>query len=279
MRRKINWVANSVLGLYLCLLMFSACHSDVVKLDKDQFTYLLLEMHKVDAALNVSSDLRSRGQKKNYAYYNALFDKYGITNAEFDSCMHYYSANMESFDKMYDFIIDSLNRELTIKDTILVRLRKNDSISFYYGKDTLTFSKLEHNLLITEDSLTEGEYHFSMKMKLDTISTSKNVYIESYFLTPDKDTLKVRNLRVLQDTMERNYQWKQYIDSSYTTLEIYIVAQKIRSQKAKELKAKKDYVEGELYDIKLLRPFLPQNTEKRLKKGLKSQAVYRKKNT
>ena len=107
-------------GLLILLLVgFTGCSRKKVPLDEKKFTALLIDLHRTDGTLSVARGLSGLNELKNYAYYNDLFRKYGITRAEFDSCMYYYSANTELFSQMYDVVIDSLNRQMTAVDMIL----------------------------------------------------------------------------------------------------------------------------------------------------------------
>ena len=78
-------------GLLILLLVgFTGCSRKKVPLDEKKFTALLIDLHRTDGTLSVARGLSGLNELKNYAYYNDLFRKYGITRAEFDSCMYYY---------------------------------------------------------------------------------------------------------------------------------------------------------------------------------------------
>ena len=198
------------------LLAFFSCNKEVA-LEEKEFQMLLLDMHKLDGILNVKRN-SYQDKKKNGVYYDELFAKYGITKADFDSCMYYYSGNAEAFSKMYDVIVDSLNKELTDIDLILSDLKKNDTVNLYRYYDTLFIDSMK---TITLDSLEGGFYKFSTSLKFDTTINNRLRRIESRFISSDnKDTLLVNTSIVAPDSNLRSYSWTQYIDSVYSRLEI-----------------------------------------------------------
>lgn len=245
-------------GFVFCL---AACSHEKAALDQDQFTALLIDMHMADGTLSQSQGYSTNQDKKNYAYYNAVFDKYGITRADFDSCLYYYSSRMELFDRIYDVVIDTLNRRLTEQDRRLKELKSRDSVNYFPGPDTL-FLDAEHPVWIAEiDSIVPGYYKFSTTVKLDTVEKKRENRIVAFFLSPDrKDTLHVRKIHMMTDTMSRRYNWAQYADSSFNRLVI-----KIADTDHPE---KLNYKRGRIWGTTLFRPYTSASTEERLKKSL-----------
>lgn len=265
--------------LCLCIVFVCGCQNKKVPLDKDQFTALLIDMHRVDGTLTVGGRTYGNDELKNYAYYNDLFKKYGITRADFDSCMFYYSAQTVMFSKMYDVIIDSLNKQLTGVDKVLNELKANDSVNYFPVLDTM---RLDTVVTVVVDSIVPGLYKFGTVLKFDSLAPNRTRKIVSYFLSADEtDTLKVHDLIVIPDTNNRSYSWSQYADSVYSRLVIRymeVVPENKRvhvDQKGKIVKNKKE----KLYDPKdfgvqsmkneLFRPYISRESEKRLKQGLR----------
>ncbi|MDE7073732.1 MAG: DUF4296 domain-containing protein [Odoribacter sp.] len=193
-----------------------ACQEKAMPLDRRQFTALLIDLHKVDGTLAVNRGMRNGGDLKNYAYYNELFRKYGITRADFDSCMYYYSSQTKVFAEIYDVVMDSLNREVTQVGKLLNELKAKDSVNYFPVVDTL---RLDSVLSFTVDSIVPGLYKFSASFQFDSLSALRTRRIASYFVSADnRDTLKVRDIVVVIDTNRRDYNWSQYADSVYSRL-------------------------------------------------------------
>ena len=210
----------------LWLLLAYACQKPTVPLDTEQFRSLLIDLHKVDGTLAVNRGMRGNNELKNYAYYNDLFQKYGISREDFDTCMYYYSAQTNLFSEMYDFVVDSLNKELTLADKVLKDLRVNDSVNYFpriFLSDSLLSDtlRLDSVVTVTIDSIVPGLYKFSTTLQFDSISSNRTRYIVSYFVSEDdRDTLWARHISVGLDTIRRSYNWSQYADSLCSRLVI-----------------------------------------------------------
>lgn len=251
---KGMWILGSV------LLIFIACSQKKVPLDRQQFTALLIDMHVADGTLAQTKGYSAENEKKNYAYYNSVFRKYGIDRAEFDSCMRYYSAQTALFSKLYDVVIDSLNKRLTDKNRVLNELRSRDSVNYFPRLDTIVLDTAHPVFTIVVDSLQAGLYRFATTIKFDTLDKGKNNRITAFFLTPDdKDTLYVREVKVLSDTLQHLYNWSQYIDSSYNRL----VVKMVDTDKSK----KQHFRKGRIWGTTLYRPYISSKTEQRLNKS------------
>ncbi len=272
-----------LIGLLVCITF--SCRKKEIPLDMEEFKWLLLDMHKVDGTLAVGRGMYGYEEKKNYAYYNELFKKYGITREEFDSCLYFYSAQTNKFSKMYDFIIDSLNKQLTVVDRVVKELKANDSVNYFPQKlDTVALDTilLDSVVIVTIDSIVPGLYKFSTTLRFDSISRNRARRIASYFLSDDrKDTLHVRSITVAPDTVKRVYNWSQYVDSVYSHLEIRYMEEVPEKERPKIYKngkvvpGKKEKpinlmeFKGISWDNQLFRPYISRETEKRLKQGLR----------
>lgn len=279
-------IRRIVFGLLAGVLVFLAfsCKKQVVPLDEDEFKWLLLDMHRVDGTLAVGRGMYGREELKNYSYYNDLFKKYGITREDFDSCLYYYSAQTKLFSQMYDFIIDSLNKQLTVTERVLKELKANDSVNYFprmLDSVPLDTISLDSVVIVTVDSIVPGLYKFSTTLKFDTLSRNRCRRIAACFMSENKkDTLHVRNILITPDTVKRVYTWSQYVDSVYSHLEIrymevvpeeerptmYRNGKAVRNKKEKPLDLKE--IKGFSWDNQLFRPYISRETERRLKQGL-----------
>ena len=173
---KGMWILGSV------LLIFIACSQKKVPLDQQQFTALLIDMHVADGTLAQTKGYSAENEKKNYAYYNSVFRKYGIDRAEFDSCMRYYSAQTALFSKLYDVVIDSLNKRLTDKNRVLNELRSRDSVNYFPRLDTIVLDTAHPVFTIVVDSLQAGLYRFATTIKFDTLDKGKIIVLPLFSL-------------------------------------------------------------------------------------------------
>lgn len=71
---------------------------------------LLVDLHRADGALQVSGVLYSSDEAL-AAYYQSVLEKYGVTQAQFDSSLAWYTDNPNLFDKMYPNVIAELEKQ------------------------------------------------------------------------------------------------------------------------------------------------------------------------
>lgn len=254
---RLGWLA-----IVLLLVCSTGCRQKKVALDEQKFTSLLIDLHRTDGTLSIARGLNALSELKNYHYYNDVFNKYGITRAEFDTCMYYYSAQTALFSKMYDVVIDSLNSRITSIDLIIKELKSRDSVNLFPVLDTLVFDSCYTHIWVELDSIVPGQYKFNTVFKFDALDKGKNNRITSFFVSGDnRDTLKVRDTYVVSDTVEHTYRWNQYVDSTFQRLVIKFVD----SDDLDKLKKRK----GRAWNIELFQPYVSRETEKRLKQTMR----------
>ena len=272
MKLKYIFLLSLIVSVFSC--------GNNLPLDEIEFQSLLLEMHKYDGIFK--EEKKNNQGLDNTSYYVKLFNKYGITEAEFDSCMYHYSGNVKQFDKMYDFIVDSLNKELTDLDLMLKELKSKDTINLFPTTDTLFLDTVKTIVL---DSLIPGMYKFSCKIQCDSVDKNRLRRIEGRFISSDdKDTLLVKTLSIAPDTIFREYSWGQYIDSLYTRVE-FIYLNEIPFEERPRIYSKGKWKEPsrkvKAYSIQKFKPFVfdnslyrvyrPVSTQKRLKRDLENK--------
>lgn len=250
-------------GIWCVLIVCCVCGCSRRKavLDRKQFTALLIDMHATDGLLSISRGFTPDREKKNYTYYNGVFEKYGITKADFDSCMYFYTSRPELFSEIYGVVIDSLSRRVTAEERIMQKLKANDSVNYYRGPDTLVIDTFPFSYRYVLDSIQPGNYKFNVMVRFDTVDAGKNNRISACFISADdKDTLKVREIKLITDTLAHRYQWSQYADSVYSRLEIRF----LDADNLEQLK----YRKAVLWDITLFKPYTSPSKISRLEAGL-----------
>lgn len=250
MKKKKLWILCIIIGIMACFRE--------VPLNEKEFISLLIDIHMADATLSVWHD--ERGDERTvYMYYNDIFNKYGISKSDFDSCMRYYVAQPEIFGKIYAVVMDTLNRRMTNITREWNILTANDSINLFPGYRMQVFDTLGCDSVIYEDEfigllcageweecvttgdtaylneqnpfvtiemndIVPGMYKFNTILKFDHKDKGKRNRITSYFLSDQNDTLKVHDVRVSSDSIQHHYAWTHYVaDSAYRHLVIRLV--------------------------------------------------------
>ena len=70
----------------------------------------MIDLHKTDALLMVKGNYTISREAKNI-YYAQVMEKHGVTQAQFDSSLVWYTAHPALFDKIYPKVLKELKSE------------------------------------------------------------------------------------------------------------------------------------------------------------------------
>lgn len=71
---------------------------------------VLVDLHKTDALLQITGKMHISAED-NAIYYAQVLEKHGITQAQFDSSLVWYTAHPQLFDKIYPRVMADLKAE------------------------------------------------------------------------------------------------------------------------------------------------------------------------
>lgn len=213
--------------LLLATLLLFSCSKKEEKtyLSKDDFTRILFDIHLTDGVLT-SQNIVSRGKEYRPSfYYNSIYKKYNITPQQFDSCVIFFAQNSTVYEKMYEKVIDSLNRmdtqfRITLKDSLVVR----DTVNLWKGRRRVFLSRGRHEDLSFSIPITEtGIYTVRAKIRRFKDDRSSKPILNAYFWK--EDSLQKAE-RIYFDTIPINYSddfvsyetQLEYSDSTYKEL-------------------------------------------------------------
>ncbi len=97
-------------------IIFVACTRSTVEvdptgiLDKSKFIDVLKDKALAEAALNVNAK-NVGGEKYDSVYNFNIYGEHGVTKAQFDSTMKFYSARPAELKELMDSVLQSLNLE------------------------------------------------------------------------------------------------------------------------------------------------------------------------
>lgn len=103
-------ITNNFFRLFFVIgimLVLSACSRPKGVLSESKMTKVLVDMHKTEATLT-EKNLYYGPYSKKAPYYNNIFKRNGITQAQFDSSLVWYTKNPQKFENMYDEVIKQL---------------------------------------------------------------------------------------------------------------------------------------------------------------------------
>jgi len=98
----------------LCILSFVALYMCSCRphgiLSSRKMREVMLDLHKTDALLQVSKIQHGHSEAKDM-YYAMVLEQHGVTQAEFDSSLVWYTAHPQLFDKIYPKVLKQLETE------------------------------------------------------------------------------------------------------------------------------------------------------------------------
>ncbi|HET7734121.1 MAG TPA: DUF4296 domain-containing protein [Paludibacter sp.] len=148
MKRLQNNFFSQIVFITGFILLFAACNARPKGvLNQSDMINVLTDLHKLDGSMAAKGIPYDQFDKKN-EYYISVLSQYGITQAEFDSSLVWYSRNPKNFDKIYDKVIDRLTD-----------LQNDINKGKYHPVDSVELAKIRYNIwnkrikyVLTKDS-------------------------------------------------------------------------------------------------------------------------------
>jgi len=95
--------------LFAVMFLFAGCRPKGI-LRSGEMRDILIDLHKTDGMIQVAG-LSSSETGVRDAYYAEVLDKHGVTQAEFDSSLVWYTAHPQFFNKIYPKVMQALEAE------------------------------------------------------------------------------------------------------------------------------------------------------------------------
>ena len=97
-------------GLIALAVLLSGCRPKGI-LHSWEMRSVLVDLHKTDALLQIKGLVGYNNAEERTYYYAQVMEKHGITQAEFDSSLVWYTAHPSLFDKIYPKVLAELKAE------------------------------------------------------------------------------------------------------------------------------------------------------------------------
>lgn len=176
-----GWIAFLV-------LLFAACSDrpDGV-MSQGEMRDFLTDLHLLEGMITQQQNFGSDNRQEVY-YYNALFEKHGITKADFDSSLVYYTKQPKRFERIYAGVtrdLEKLQKDIkegkfdpVLPDSILMKPEWMDlpslASSYRFTPDS-SRNKLRF-AVTTSTLLTRDSYHLRFRMRREPRDSSEGVY-------------------------------------------------------------------------------------------------------
>ena len=153
-RRKLEDLEKLLCIVLVCVPLLMSCRSDDV-LSKRKMVAVLTDLHRMDGMLQVKGNNR-RPEADEIAYYDAVLDSHGVTRAQFDSSLVWYTHHPQRFNKLYPRVIKNLEaeHELYVDESAQLRaIREQRKEHFKVFTYELVFSGVQHGYPLDDHSL------------------------------------------------------------------------------------------------------------------------------
>ena len=97
--------------IFACMSMIACRPRDV--LSNSKMRDVLYDLHRMDGAIQTAGYNYGHNQEL-AAYSQSVLDKHGITQAEFDSSLVWFTDNPQIFNKIYPKVIARLEKDLAV---------------------------------------------------------------------------------------------------------------------------------------------------------------------
>lgn len=221
---------NKILIFFICcgFTFLISCKEDkrnTPQLNEDQFTNMLIDIHIIDGTLSSQNIFRSGDNFRPSYYYNSIYEKYYITREQFDSCLSYYSHDTKDFTRIYDVVLDSLNR-LETKYRIEIKNKRieQDTVNLWTKKQRWRVpGKDKNNIEFAIPISQKGIYTVKASIKIFKDDQTDQPKLEAYFWKKDSlgedHKVNFMPLAITKDAKFNIYESRmEYPDSSYTEL-------------------------------------------------------------
>lgn len=175
-------------------------------LSKKEFISIMIDIHKTDALLsNLSLMDNKLSIPDSMSYYNKLFQDYGITREQFYNTFRYYTENMADFLEIEKIVMDSLNQEYQLLDSLERLSMELEDLWTLKREWNLPKDGVTNSLHYKHVSQKAGNYTISAQIKSypDDLSKDLQITIGAYYVDGTKD---IRTEKILV----KNATWKAY---------------------------------------------------------------------
>ena len=107
MKRLDTYISVLILGSLFFIL--SGCRPRRI-LSSSEMREVLVDLHKTDAAMQISGIWNTDYEARDL-YYAQVLEKHGVTQAQFDSSLVWYTAHPQFFNKIYPKVLKELAAE------------------------------------------------------------------------------------------------------------------------------------------------------------------------
>lgn len=241
--------------LFFVLIAFMACSGRPNNvLSARKMEKLLVDIHLLEGTMNMLG-YGNVGEEDRKVYFESLFQDYGITASDFDSCLVWYTSNPKKFERIYikvnnrlDLISEDVAANLYhLHDTVHVRDMWYKTRRYIFGPDSAR-KQLDETLNLTY-LLPNDRYELSFLHRVAPSDSSVNHHAVMY-INYDNGEVDSVYTKTMNDSVLRRYTLRLKARKM-----LYIKSVQVKLLGVDSVKGKMHAV---IDSIKLLRTFNPQ---------------------
>jgi len=232
-----KFILNKFTLIFFSLLFFLlSCGDRKTRyvLPEETFQQLLIEMHLADG-ISYARNIANFSRADSVNYTRAIYDKFNVTAAQFDSTVAYYSNHPSEYEEIYNVVLDSL-RAMEARLEQVMRLEKeqmeNDPNLWYQRNEyIMPENGAREEIFFSIPIQKTGLYSISVDATIYEDDQSKDPGLEVFFWkqTPDQgqDTLNFKRLDYDKTGQTAKYHTTLSLkDASYSHLRGKLAAHK-----------------------------------------------------
>lgn len=175
----------------------SCSHRPEHVIESSKMTDILVDVHKAEGLLEVQSAVYPTDADKQ-EIVTAVLAKHGVTRAEYDSSLVWYSTHLKDFIRVYDRVKEILQAEddsLTALLNIYYPSVSGDTVDLWQGKDYYLLDKQRLSSLWTWEMVADSTFWSgdSLEWKFDVAYMPVGHYgVVALTLRYDKDSARTK---------------------------------------------------------------------------------------
>lgn len=196
---------SKIICFFLVILVFSttiSCNKKDV-LSEDKMVAVLKDLYLAESMYDVNHG-SFRTENARHSLYDAVLKKHGITEAQLDSSLVWYSDNAQIYIRVSDSIVSSFKQELTDLDVQYAQLNNSRYSQLKLVPSSFYLSQKNPLLRFNLDSLQVKKYpNFNLKFETLGVKPSDSLLFSLAYVY--KDTTIFKKQLLLSD---QSYQFK-----------------------------------------------------------------------
>lgn len=118
------------IGFIIVVIFLFSCNQEAKTpeyvIPSDEMVNIISDIHITDGLLTLNH-IRRKLAKDSINYYDAILNNHGYSRSDFDSSVSFYSRNIDEYDKIYEEVLNRLNKmETNIKQESVVEEAKKE---------------------------------------------------------------------------------------------------------------------------------------------------------